>query len=198
MTSAGPASVVETATLDPLAVFGESRTPQPSQITPVNWQQASPLTDHVSLPPLPSPAPSSGGIPDNWDRPGLYAHRSGPQWRRGTAPSRHPLLHHGGQVRSRGARRQRHRQHSPTDELPCSRPLRRRRALPSLTGNRTRLRHRRRARPQLRVSGPRDRPRQQRVWISWSCSGAQALQTATCRRKPCRSWARRFVWSCRA
>jgi type VI secretion system FHA domain protein len=64
-------SPVETATLDPLAVFGETRQPAQPELAPVNWQQSSPLTDHLSLPPVPAPVTSGGGIPDNWDRTGL-------------------------------------------------------------------------------------------------------------------------------
>jgi type VI secretion system FHA domain protein len=64
-------SVTETATLDPLDVFEGSREAAPPEAPPVNWQQASPLRDNVSLPPVPPTRPGSGGIPDNWERTGL-------------------------------------------------------------------------------------------------------------------------------
>jgi type VI secretion system FHA domain protein len=63
--------MVETATLDPLAVFQEVRQPASVDVTPVNWQQASPLQDHVSLPPITPPPSQAAGIPDNWDRSGF-------------------------------------------------------------------------------------------------------------------------------
>ena len=63
--------MVETATLDPLAVFQEVRQPASVDVTPVNWQQASPLQDHMTLPPV-APSPSQpSGIPENWDRSGF-------------------------------------------------------------------------------------------------------------------------------
>ena len=65
----------ETAELDPLAALGGPIVSQP-ELPPVNWQQASALSEHMDIPrprtPAPPPPPlssggSSGGIPDNWD-----------------------------------------------------------------------------------------------------------------------------------
>jgi type VI secretion system FHA domain protein len=61
-------SPIDTATLDPLAALGGNTPDAEPSLPPVNWQQASPLADHVDLPPVRSSAPASGGIPDNWDR----------------------------------------------------------------------------------------------------------------------------------
>lgn len=62
-------SPTDTATLDPLSVFGGgSRVAEPT-LPPVNWQQSSPLADHIDLPSVRATQPS--GIPENWDRSGL-------------------------------------------------------------------------------------------------------------------------------
>jgi type VI secretion system FHA domain protein len=55
----------DTATLDPLAVMGGGAPPAPEAPPPVNWQQASPLTDHLELPSI---RPTTDGIPTNWDQ----------------------------------------------------------------------------------------------------------------------------------
>src|SRR4030095_5128374 len=60
-------SHVETATLDPLAALGGNAPPPEPELPPVNWQQASPLADHMDVPPVRAPS-SAQGIPDNWDR----------------------------------------------------------------------------------------------------------------------------------
>ena len=62
----------ETAELDPLSALGGPIVAQP-ELPPVNWQQGSALREHMDIPrpraPVapPLPAPSSSGIPDNWD-----------------------------------------------------------------------------------------------------------------------------------
>lgn len=63
----------ESAELDPLAALGGPVVAQP-ELPPVNWQQASALSEHIDLPrqrtpspPPPPPSSSGGGIPDNWE-----------------------------------------------------------------------------------------------------------------------------------
>jgi type VI secretion system FHA domain protein len=89
--------VADTAELDPLAALGGAKRAE-SELPPVNWQQASPLSDHIELPAphelldspeLPGSREAGSGIPANWDKSVLLA-RARPASPQGPPPSAIP------------------------------------------------------------------------------------------------------------